>query len=194
MKLTLDTNCIIDLEQNSPMALSLQGLIFLHNNQKINLRVAAISASERKPDRTYASTFAEFQQKIAAVGLGNVEILAPIAYSGITFAEWCLSADEEMVELERKIQEILFPAIDFDYETHDADTNDDNIDVRRRNAKCDVLAIWCHITYDGDIFITSDRNFFKKTKKPRLIALGAKDILTPQDAFAKLEATQRLDT
>ena len=56
-------------------------------------------------------------------------------------------------------------------------------------AKCDVLAMWCHITFGGDIFITSDRNFFRKTKKPHLIALGARDILTPQGAVAKLEAT-----
>src|SRR5207302_1562995 len=162
-------------------------------NQKINLRVAAISASERKPNGTYASNFAEFQQKIAAVGLGNIEILAPIAYSGITFSEWSLAADDEMVELERKIQEVLFPTIDFDYETHNDDPNDGKINVKRRNAKCDVLAMWCHITYDGDIFITSDRNFFRKTKKPHLIALGARDILTPQGAVAKLEATQGLD-
>jgi hypothetical protein len=58
----------IDLEQITPVALYLQRLIFLHNNQKINLRIAAISASERKSDGTYASNFAEFQQKIAAVG------------------------------------------------------------------------------------------------------------------------------
>src|SRR6266699_1593675 len=124
MKLTLDTNCIIDLEQNNSLALPLQRLIFLHNDQKITLRVAAISASERKLNGKYAANFAEFQQKIAAVGLGNVEILAPIAYSGITFVERSLSADEAMIELERRIQVVLFPTIDFNYETQ----NDDNED------------------------------------------------------------------
>lgn len=113
MKLTLDTNCIIDLEESRPAASSLQALLSLHDNQQIDLRVVAISASERKPDGTYATNFAEFRQKIALVGLGNVEILAPICYSGMAFVDWCLLADEQMVELERKIHEILFPNIDF---------------------------------------------------------------------------------
>lgn len=108
MKLTLDTNCIIDLEENRPAASSLQTLISLHDNRQIDLRVVAISASERKPDGTYATNFTEFRQKIGLVGLGHVEILAPICYLGMAFVDWCLLADEQMVELERNIHEVLF--------------------------------------------------------------------------------------
>ncbi len=182
MKLTLDTNCIIDLEENRPAAPFLHTLISYHDNQKIDLRVVAISASERKPDGTYATNFAEFREKIALVSLGHVEILAPICYLDMAFVDWCLLADEQMVKLERKIHEILFPRIDFEYGTyckiHGIDPNDEKIDARWRNAKCDVLAIWCHITNGGDIFVTSDRNFHRPAKKTQLIQLGAGDILT----------------
>jgi hypothetical protein len=186
MNVTLDTNCLIALEESEPEAPFLRQLITFHDVKKINLRVVAISASERKPDGTYASNFAEFQQKIAAVGLGNVEILTPIAYSGITFAEWCLAADDEMIELERKIQEVLFPTIHFDYETYNDDRNHDNINVRRRNAKCDVLAMWSHVRFNGDVFVTSDMNFHKQRKKDQLIALGAGNILKPQEAVSTI--------
>jgi hypothetical protein len=85
VNVTLDNNCIIDLEQNRPAAPYIKRLVQMHNDQEINLRVVAISASEQKPDRTYVSHLNEFKERIAAVGLANVEILATIAYLGIAF-------------------------------------------------------------------------------------------------------------
>ncbi len=199
MKVTLDTNCIIDLEENRPAAPFVKTLIDLHNNRSINLRVVAISASERKPNGIYASNFAEFQQKIAAVGLEDIEILHPIAYLDVTFLDWCLLADDQMVQLERKIHEVLFPSIDFDYGEYckkqglDPD-NSGEMGQTWRRAKCDVQALWSHINAGGDIFVTSDRNFRKQTKKHRLIALGAGDILTPHDAVSKVQQTRDLPT
>ena len=52
MNVTLDTNCIIALEENRPTAPFLRHLISLHDAKTISLRVVAISASERKPDGT----------------------------------------------------------------------------------------------------------------------------------------------
>ena len=49
------------------------------------------------------------------------------------------------------------------------------------NRKCDVLSMWCHIHYGNDVFVTSDGNFHKATKLPRLIALGAKRIARPEE-------------
>jgi hypothetical protein len=194
MYLTFDTNCIIDLEENRPAAPSVTALISLHNQQKIDVRVIAISASERKLNGTYASNFAEFQQKIAAVGLQDVEILRPLGYWDIAFYDWCVRADDQIIEFERKIHKILFPQIDFDYRdfcnNKGINPNSGHIDHQWLNAKCDVLSMWCHIHYDGDIFVTSDRNFHKQTKKPVLIALGAKDILTPQGALVKINQRQ----
>jgi len=86
---TLDTNCIIDLEENTPAALYIWKLVHRFESRKINLRVVATSASERKPDGTYASNFAEFKEKIAALGLKGVDILKPIAYCDVTLVDWC---------------------------------------------------------------------------------------------------------
>ncbi len=115
MNVTLDTNCIIALEENRPEAPFIRQLISFHEAKKINLRVVAISASERKRDGTYAANFSEFKRKIAAVGLGHVEILRPIAYLGMAFVDWCYPGGGEATVLDRKIHEALFPDIEFDY-------------------------------------------------------------------------------
>lgn len=46
-KYTLDTNCIIDLEESRPDAPHLKKMIVDHNKGKIDLAVVAISASEK---------------------------------------------------------------------------------------------------------------------------------------------------
>lgn len=192
INVTLDTNCIIDLEEERPAAPCIRLLMDMHAHQTIKLAVVAISASERKPNGTYASSFDEFKAKIAAVGLARVEVLKPIAYWGITFWDWCLWGGEQTTHLERKIHRILFPEVEFTYEQFCRDRGLDPTSGERapkwRNAKCDVLALWSHIWHGGGIFVTSDSDFHQKTKKPALLDLGAGDIdiMKPGDAVTAL--------
>ena len=191
INVTLDMNCIIDLEEGKVTAPYIREMIQMHKDRKINLRVVAISASERKPDGTYASNFNEFKERIASVGLINVEILKPIGYWDITFWDYCVWAGDRLSELERKIQEILFPEIDMEYKEfcRKRGLNLSNEKTRGKwvNAKCDVLALWSHIWNGGGIFVTKDRDFHKKSKKHRLIALGAGEILTPIKAIDRIK-------
>jgi hypothetical protein len=118
INVTLDMNCIIDLENEKGAATHVKSLIKIYETGKIKLRVVAISASEKKRDGTYASNFSEFKNRVAAIGLGQTEILKPLCYLGITYYNWCVAADEKtgpMENLERKIHEILFPEIQFTY-------------------------------------------------------------------------------
>ncbi len=190
LSVTLDNNCIIDLEQNRQATPHLKRLIQMHIDGKINLRVAAISASERKPDDTYISHFDEFKERITAVGLGEVEILATPLYVGLGYVGYSLAGGRELEELERKIQGILFPTIEFEYsdfcKKHGLDPDSGKAWRKWVNAKCDVLALWSHIWYDGDIFVTSDKDFHKETVKPRLIELGAGQILRPDESLELL--------
>ena len=186
LNVTLDNNCIIDLEQNNARASFLKKLIKMHCNGKINLRVVAISASERKPDHSYVSNFNEFKRRLDAIGLGNVEILPTVLYLGVGFLGYSLLSGGKLDELEREIQRILFPkiAIEFcDFCRERGYKLDDNKAWSRWvNAKCDVLALLSHIWFKGDIFITTDKDFHKKTAKQRLIELGAGKILRPDEA------------
>jgi hypothetical protein len=53
-----------------------------------------------------------------------------------------------------------------------------------RNAKCDVQALWSHIYHKRSCFVTRDENFFKVSKLPALIDLGAGSIMRPAEAAA----------
>jgi hypothetical protein len=50
---------------------------------------------------------------------------------------------------------------------------DSLIGTKWLNRLCDAHSLWCHIHYKNELFLTSDGNFMKKTKLPRLLALGA---------------------
>jgi hypothetical protein len=88
-----------------------------------------------------------------------------------------------MVNLERQIHEILHPRIEFNYADFCAAKGIDRTarmpHTTWRNAKCDVQVAWSHIWYETDFLVSNDKNFVKKTKLPRLVALGAKGILRP---------------
>ncbi len=187
---TLDTNCIIELEENRSEAPYIRTLICLHNDKQINLRVVGISASERKPNGTYASNFAEFKRKITAVGLGHVEILKPMGRVGVTYWDWCVAGDQQMIRLQRRIFEILFTKIEYEYKEfcrqRRIDPNNCKMDAEYRNAMCDVVALWSHIYYGGGIFVTEDSNFHKKSKNSKLMALGAGGIVRAKEAVARL--------
>ncbi len=187
MKITLDHNCIIALEMNEPDAQYIRDLIDMHNRNKIQVRVAAIGASEMLPGKKYPSHFSDYDNRIAALGLKQVEKLSPVGKWDMTYWDQSVYGDQRTEALERRIHDILFPDIEFDYQAfckiHSlSPLASDQLNETWRNAKCDVLGLWSHINYGGDIFITSDRNFHKQSKKPRLIALGAKNIMTPQEA------------
>jgi len=181
MRLTLDTNCIIDVEENRPNTPYVKALAVLHQTGRIIVGVPAIGASERQREGGYAKSFSEFEMKLKSIDLDSLELLMPIGYLGITFIDFCLLADHKD-SLEYDIHKVLFPNIEFqwnDYSLiHGGPT--DIADKKWRNAKCDVLAMWCHIRNKGDIFVTSDKNFHKKATQ--LKSLGSEIISFPKDA------------
>jgi hypothetical protein len=115
-----------------------------------------------------------------------LELLYPPFYFDITYWDRSAWADDEDT-LEESIHRILFPEIEFLHSDYcsaqglDPESGDDH---PWHNAKCDVLVMWSHIHYGGDIFVTSDKNFHRQHRKDALIELGAKHISFPRDAAA----------
>ena len=66
---TFDTNCIIALEENRPAAQDLRRIVHGATEQRLRLRVVAISASERQPGGECSESFRDFEARIAGVGL-----------------------------------------------------------------------------------------------------------------------------
>lgn len=199
MKITLDNNCIIALDNNEANAIYIRELISLHENKKIILRLATISASERKS----GGIFAEFQARVVRLGLAKLETLEDPSLMLKHPAHWGLSywgqatyGDETTLDLERKIHTILFSDTDVEFNypehclKHGLDANNPEIDKKWRNKRCDVLGLWSHTYHQGDIFVTADKHFLAIIKRPLLINLGAGDILAPKDAIEKLRSLQ----
>jgi len=166
----------------------------MHPDQII-LCIPAIAASENQRGGRLHTNFAHFQQFLADIGCQRCELLCPMAYSDISFLDYAILSDDEMATLERRIHGILFPNIPFGYseycERFGLDSDAGAVDRKWRRAKCDVQAMWCHIYYNGDVFVTQDNNFHKATKRDRLVTLGAREILRPSNCVSRLRGTTR---
>ena len=180
---------MIDLENHADTAAALSQLVRLAKSGAIRLRIVAISASE-KQQSVPIENFTQFQERLSEVGLGGCEILSPMGYLPLCFVGHVLCMDENA--LENGIHKILFPHIEFDYASycHSKGINitSDLIDAKWANKKCDVQCYWSHCYHGGGVFVTSDENFHKSSKKSRLEQLGNSRISRPADALALLES------
>jgi hypothetical protein len=67
MRITLDTNCLVDLERSEGSYINLQKLISLYNSRVIELCVPGIGASERLRGKMFADNFSIFQERIKRI-------------------------------------------------------------------------------------------------------------------------------
>jgi len=86
----------------------------------------------------------------------------------VTFWEHCRYCGDADQALLKEIQAALFPVV----------SGDDN-DKRALNRLCDALPMWCHISNQNEVFLTTDANFSKTTKLPQLLKLGAGRVCVP---------------
>lgn len=196
MTLTLDTNCIIDLEQGNEHQAALRRLVAKHNAGAIDLRVSEIVASERLREGGYAKSFATFQERIAALSARPIAVLRPIGRWNVTYWDHGVWADEAMGALEEQIHTILFSqpyrwapiAREAGLDPEVTPAEDCDLWRKWRNRLCDSAAMWCHIHYNGDIFVTRDANFLAPSKKTALEQLGARSIAEPSQACVMVNA------
>ena len=187
---TLDTNCVIAVADARPEAQAVLSLARAHELETASVALVAISASERQQDGTTLTSFTQFKQRLVCLGLGQLEMLKPLAYFGIGYIDWCLFSGEESIAVEQRIHDALFPNIPFrwsDYCTLKGIAPDSpSVGTSWRNAKCDVQAYWSHIHHKREVFVTSDGNFHKETKKASLLGQFGGAIVAPAQAIQLL--------
>lgn len=192
LRVTLDTNCVIDVEEERPNAEHVRRLAGYAESGQVQLCIPSIMASERSPGGNIAQSFEAFQEKLQGLGLAGADLLAPLPYWEIVFWDNCLWGDVDEQELEPRIHEVLFPEVPFSWvdfcKANGLPESSPVEKTRWLNAKCDVLALWSHIFHASDVFVTSDGNFHKATKMPKLVELGAGQILRPQEAVKHVGA------
>lgn len=176
MKVTLDHNCIINLERRTDIGARIKTVLDDPSNECFIVNVGASEMRERgvRPDR-----YDLFEDLLEIAGIGHLPRLNPMAIYNVTFYDSCVFCDDDTIKLAEDIESALFGSSE--PIVIDNETIDSPIWRKWLNRTCDVLSLWCHIQNGNDLFLTTDGNFTKETKLPKLIALGAKRICHPRD-------------
>lgn len=173
-KFTLDTNCIIDLEENRPDAEHIRKIIQAWRIGKIELAVVAVSASENQKSGIPNRDFSEFENKLINVGLSGVQHLLPLALWDVFYWDHALWSNNDMERLASEIRGILFPNMS----VNPPEAIDQNSKWRRNF--CDILVAWSHAFHKWDYLVTRDENFH--TLKTELNKIGIKEVVYPKEA------------
>jgi hypothetical protein len=192
MRITIDTNVLIDLEQAAARADVLNSLVRQRDPRRHKICIPAIIASERGPEGTLVKDFSEFESRLSALGLADAELLSPMLYLDVCFFDHALLCSDDMEALERQIHEVLFPSLPFVYTDYCAgagiEATTDTCDRKWRNAKCDVQVVWTHVWHHTDILVSADNNMRKSSKKSRLEKLADGRPLIPPSELQSLLA------
>lgn len=173
-KFALDTNCIIDLEEDRPAATFVREIVQEWRAGRIDLAVVAVSASENQKSGIASRNFGEFERKLENVGLADVAHLLPLMKWDIFYWDHALWSNEKTENLATAIQGVLFPDTKLE--------PPENIEKNSiwRNHRCDVLTAWAVAFHKWGCLVTSDTNFHDH--KAALRELGIMEILRPQEA------------
>ena len=174
MKITLDHNCIINLANQTTIGKKMNAIV---SNEENECFVVNIGASEMRQMGVRPDRYEKFEELLELAGIARLPRLNPMMILDVTFWDKCVWANEAMIKLSADIENILFG------KAQKIDIVEEGLDSpagrKWLNRLCDVHSMWCHINYDNDVFLTTDKNFSKETKLPKLIVLGANRICHP---------------
>lgn len=183
---TLDTNCLIDIEDQRPAAPAVRTLLEAADRGNADVAMVASSASERQPGGGLLTTIEAFRQRMTDLGFGGLSLLRPIGTYNFSFYDWAVYPTPAQSARQNEIFQCLFPGIENNWLAYAAARNLDSrvLDSHEafawRNRFCDVQALWAHDDSNRDIFVTSDDNFGRRlAPDPRFTGVV---VVTPQDA------------
>lgn len=174
MKITLDHNCLIDLANLTEAGQTIKSII---DSPKFECSIVNIGASEMRENGILPDRYDLFDKFLMSIGVEKLERISPMFLFDVTFLDYSILSDDKMSELAKRIELVLFSnPLKGNIEREGLDSL---FGKKWLNRLCDVHSMWSHINNENDIFLTSDKNFMKKTKLPNLILLGAKSIKHP---------------
>lgn len=174
LKLTVDRNLIIAV-QNGEQEMSAMAQIFnAHNAGQLSVGISASNRVENQLNGKELQPLDNFLEECIEAGLTNPEILDyPLDWEMGLWEHGIIC--KEAYDLELKVHEILHPAAP----TFFSENQSAHLRRKVKNRRCDVFAIWSHIWFERDVFLTKDERFIKR--KSRLEQIGAKGISRPGD-------------
>jgi len=170
---TLDSNCIVDLEECRPDAVHLEELKRIWGAGVIELAVVSVSASENQPACEAMRDHAEFEAKLKRVGLLRARELPPVGIWAFGFWDHMLWSSDKLEKQIDEIRDILFPGIQHE------PPKDPSENCKWRTQMCDVLVAWAHGFHKPDHLVTRDANSYRKAQQ--LVNYGVHSIVTPEE-------------
>lgn len=194
MEVTLDTNAVIALANKEPDAEYLRELLDRHRQGLITLSVGRVAFLEATPKGAKELPHVIAEKRIADAGLNMDRV--QLYRAGQHLAYHCqecgaLTFDSE---LDRGyalcIHSILAGAkkIDFNYYAYRQRRINDLEEVVQKswhNHFNDVWGLIEHVSWGGNIFVTSDHDFLKKRQK--LAVVVPEKILNPKETLEELD-------
>jgi hypothetical protein len=172
---TLDSNCIIDLEEERSGSIYLKELKGFWQSGCVELAVVSASASENRPGGQVFQSYSLFEEKLRRVGLECVRELQPPGIWDLGYWDHMLWWDDEIERQVNTIRDILFPSI------QTSPPSDPSAYRTWRGKMCDVLIVWAHGFHKADYLVTSDERLYKKSAE--LIEFGVRHVVTPREAL-----------
>lgn len=194
MKLTLDWNCVIEVEEGQPQADAVRALIVAHHSGQIEVALLAASATENTQSRMLPGNASIFLERVARLGWGDLPLVPMPMIWGLSYWDHAYYA-KDAKEFERKfdaIWAVMAPRFARDPQAHltlgqtlDDATIQSAALSRWRNTWCDVMSAYTHIHENRDVFVTNNTRDFQGHAEA-LAPLGMAQIATPDQAVKLL--------
>jgi hypothetical protein len=173
LKFTLDTNCLIDIDEDRPAAQFVKRLLNTASEGLIDVAMVASSASERQQNGEFLENMEIFKARVERLGFGHLLLLPPpLARWGINFWGNGLYGGVKSKARETLIYKTMFPNAPKEWADYAAAKNADPKDTtsnayfRWRNQILDAQAFRAHEHHGRDVFVTSDGRFKCLMGKP----------------------------
>lgn len=187
MKLTLDWNCVIEVEADRPQALCVRDLISRHRKGQFEVALLAASASENCMSKRFPGNATIFTERVKALGWQDLPLVPMPAVWGLSYWDFCYFV-EDGDQYERDIDalwQVIAPKVlkePIDHLPPGVELNDDTTQSEHlwkwRNTWCDVVSAYSHVHASRDIFVTNNTRDFQKNQE-KLSTLGMRHIATP---------------
>jgi len=194
VKLTLDWNCVIEVEERRPQAAYVTELVNLHRQGQFEVALLAASASENSKSKCFPGNAKLFRERISGLGWGDLPLVPMPGIFGLSYWDFCyLVEDGEKFERDMDaLWRVIAPRVAREASEHlpsGMKLSDEAIQSQAlskwRNTWCDVISAYSHIHEGRDLFVTNNTRDFQK-KAEGLTQLGMKQIYTPAEAFYAL--------
>jgi hypothetical protein len=109
MKITLDHNCIIHLENATAIGDAVRSIVgkTAHECFVVNIGASEMRARGVRPD-----TYTRFEELLVETGLAHLPRLNPMMIFDVTFWDHCVFGEEDTIELAKDIDDALFGRVD----------------------------------------------------------------------------------